>query len=127
MTSESWNQILSVIRLELRKTFFARRGLWVYLLAFAPVVLFAGNSVYSTRERARLARMAVEHPVSKEALKGLQIGASPEQVIQALGEPYDRRSIRFGVGPARDRRVLQRDLYRYTDGQTDVGLQFIDG
>jgi hypothetical protein len=121
------SQILAVIRLELRKTFFARRGLWVYLLAFAPVVLFLGNSVYTTREKARLARMAAEHPVSTSALKDLQIGASQEQVVQALGEPYDRRTIRFGVGPARERRVVQRDFYRYTDGQTDIGLQFVDG
>ena len=28
-------QILAVMRLELGKTFFARRGFWVYLLAFA--------------------------------------------------------------------------------------------
>jgi hypothetical protein len=38
-------QMLAVARLEMRKTFFARRGLWIYLLAFAPVVLFAGHSV----------------------------------------------------------------------------------
>ena len=30
-------QIYAVLRLELKKTFFARRGLWIYLLAFAPV------------------------------------------------------------------------------------------
>ena len=33
-------QILAVVRLEMRKTFFARRGLWIYLLAFAPVFLY---------------------------------------------------------------------------------------
>ncbi|MDP8982774.1 MAG: hypothetical protein M3O35_19535 [Acidobacteriota bacterium] len=38
-------QMLAVARLEMRKTFFARRGLWIYLLAFAPVVLFAGHSI----------------------------------------------------------------------------------
>ena len=43
------SQILAVIRLELRKTFFARRGLWVYLLAFAPVLLFAVHSILAPR------------------------------------------------------------------------------
>ena len=33
-------QIVAVLRLEMRKTFFSRRGLWVYLLALAPVVIF---------------------------------------------------------------------------------------
>jgi hypothetical protein len=37
-------QIYAVLRLEIKKTFFARRGLWIYLLAFAPVLLYAGHS-----------------------------------------------------------------------------------
>jgi ABC-type transport system involved in multi-copper enzyme maturation permease subunit len=37
-------QILAVIRLELKKTFFARRGLWIYILALMPLVLFAAHS-----------------------------------------------------------------------------------
>lgn len=40
-----WAQIQAVIRLEMRKTFFAKRGLWIYLLALAPVVLFLGHSL----------------------------------------------------------------------------------
>ncbi len=35
-----WKQIRAVIRLEMRKTFLAKRGLWIYLLAAAPVGLF---------------------------------------------------------------------------------------
>jgi len=35
--SQQWRQLAAVIRLELKKTFFARRGWWVYLLALAPV------------------------------------------------------------------------------------------
>lgn len=37
-------QILAVVRLELRKTFFARRGLWIYILAFMPLALFGIHS-----------------------------------------------------------------------------------
>lgn len=40
------SQILAVIRLEWRKTFFAKRGLWIYLLALMPLVLFAGHSFF---------------------------------------------------------------------------------
>lgn len=39
-------QIAAVLRLEMRKTFFSRRGLWVYLLALMPVVIFAGHSLF---------------------------------------------------------------------------------
>lgn len=41
MNTFRWRQILAVIRLELRKTFFAKRGFWIYLLALAPIGLFA--------------------------------------------------------------------------------------
>lgn len=38
-------QVLAIVRLEIRKTFFARRGLWIYLLALLPVVIFGGHSI----------------------------------------------------------------------------------
>lgn len=43
-----WDQIKAVMRLELRKTFFARRGLWIYFIAALPVLLF---SVYAMTAR----------------------------------------------------------------------------
>ena len=38
-------QIAAVLRVELGKTFFSRRGLWVYLLALAPLLIFGGHSL----------------------------------------------------------------------------------
>jgi ABC-type transport system involved in multi-copper enzyme maturation permease subunit len=38
-------QIAAVLRLELGKTFFSRRGLWIYLLALLPVGIFAAHSM----------------------------------------------------------------------------------
>lgn len=44
MNGRPWNlwraQVAAILRLEIRKTLLARRGLWIYLLAFAPAVLF---------------------------------------------------------------------------------------
>lgn len=40
-----YTQIMAVLRLEWKKTFFARSGLWIYLLALAPVLLFGGFSL----------------------------------------------------------------------------------
>ena len=37
-------QIIAILRLEMRKTFINRRGLWIYFLAFAPVLLYAFHS-----------------------------------------------------------------------------------
>lgn len=42
-------QIAAVIRLELKKTFFTRRGWWVYLLALAPVALTLFHSLMMAR------------------------------------------------------------------------------
>ena len=64
-------QIVSVVRLEMKKTFFSKRGLWVYLLAFAPVVLYMVNSVHATRERQHLAQLAAEHPLSQADRKSV--------------------------------------------------------
>ena len=48
-----WAQIRSVIRLEMRKTFFAKRGIWVYLLALAPAALFFADSIAVMHDRDR--------------------------------------------------------------------------
>lgn len=45
MTVLQMRQALAVFRLEWKKSFFSRRGLWIYMLALMPVVLFAGHSV----------------------------------------------------------------------------------
>lgn len=41
-------QLAGILRLELKKSFFARRGLWIYLLALGPLFLTAGHSIYTT-------------------------------------------------------------------------------
>jgi len=41
-----WTQARAVMRLEVKKTLFSRHGLWVYLLAFSPAVIFAVDSIY---------------------------------------------------------------------------------
>lgn len=38
-------QIVAVLRLEMRKTFFSKRGFWIYLLALLPVVMFTAKSI----------------------------------------------------------------------------------
>ena len=42
-------QIIAILRLELKKTLFARRGLWIYFLAFAPAMMFAAHSFYKIK------------------------------------------------------------------------------
>jgi len=116
-------QILAVMRLEMKKTFFAKRGLWVYLLAFAPVVLYLVHSINNPRERQRLVDIAAEHQVSTQALNAIERGFTRDQIIEQLGEPYNQES-------HWDRRGGQEHEYGslwYTDGETDVKFFMYDG
>ena len=36
-------QVLAIMRIDLTKTFFAKRGLWIYLLALGPVIPMVGH------------------------------------------------------------------------------------
>jgi hypothetical protein len=115
------SQTLAVMRLELRKTFFARRGLWVYLLAFAPVLLFVAHSILAPRDQTRLARLAKQHPASAPALRSIRVGDSHEEVEKA-GEPYFQRS-----GRLRTEGVRGDALAKYTDGRSDFYVLFENG
>ncbi|MDT8301256.1 MAG: ABC transporter permease subunit [Sedimentisphaerales bacterium] len=115
-------QIVSVVRLELKKTFFSKRGLWIYLLAFAPVALHVINSGYATRERQRLARQAVGHPISQAAFDDIEKGLSSDQVVEKLGKPYDQFSRYFHRGGKQHRIIF----YKYTDGKNDFTYHFED-
>ena len=127
MMAHYWAQIRAVIRLEMRKTFFARRGLWVYLVALAPVLLFAGHSIDMMRTRESRREIAAAHRVSGDALRSISPGMTYEQVIARLGEPYSRRTFerprrRNGSG-----RGLSTTWISYTDGESNFTFGFTDG
>lgn len=42
-------QVAAVIRLEMRKTFLAKRGLWIYILALLPLLIFGGHTWITLR------------------------------------------------------------------------------
>ncbi len=63
--SSSWGlwakQIKAIVQLEIRKNFLGRRAIWVYLLAFAPVLLLGTKALMPPREGewAHLGRISV--------------------------------------------------------------------
>jgi len=45
---ELWTrQIAAVLRMDLRKNFLSRRGIWIYLLAFAPVAIITLHVIFT--------------------------------------------------------------------------------
>jgi len=117
-------QVLAIIHLEMKKTFFARRGLWIYLLAFAPLVLFVTHSIAIGHRRAQLVQIAREHPVSGEAFNDIQAGMTRDEVIQKLGRPYDQWDRHSHDEHDQGR---ERSHWRYTDGKSELFLVFEDG
>jgi hypothetical protein len=115
-------QILAVIRLEMRKTFFARRGLWVYLLAFAPVLLFVTHAILAPREQERLTRMASKHSAPTAALRSIHTGMSEDEVTKKVGEPFSARSGRVQTEGIRGDHVSY-----YTDGKSQYIFLFSKG
>ena len=44
-------QAWTIAKIELRRAFFAKRGLWVYALALLPAVIFLGHALDTTYSR----------------------------------------------------------------------------
>ncbi len=87
-------QITAVIQLELKKTFFARRSLWIYLLAVGPALLYLIHAIDVTHDHEHRQALAAAHPVSSAALRSIAVGATAEDVTAKLGEPYAQPSFR---------------------------------
>ena len=115
MISQWISQIGLVVRLEMRKTFFSRRGMWVYLLALAPVLIFLGHSLSEISTRNERRALNAAHPISSEVLQSITRGMTTEEVIDKVGEPF------FKVHRPR----ITFDLYRYTDGDSVFDFAFM--
>jgi ABC-type transport system involved in multi-copper enzyme maturation permease subunit len=114
------NQIRTVVGLEIRKTFFSRRGIWVYLLAFAPALLWMVHSINSVRQQEHWRELSKSNPVSSEALHSIQQNQTREELEAKLGEPYAKSFQPRRRGP-------ELAFYRYTDGDSDVTFMLVDG
>src|SRR5580700_6692376 len=84
-----WAQIMAVIRLEMKKTFFARRGLWIYILALLPILLFIVHAVVLSRERERSGEISRkgEKTLTYQDLLGVKPGMTSQEVVARLGKP----------------------------------------
>jgi ABC-type transport system involved in multi-copper enzyme maturation permease subunit len=125
-----WSQIQSVIRLELKKTFFAKRGLWVYALALLPFLLFVAHAVGNSHQRAQSARLARrnEKPLTYQDLRAIKMGMTSEDVVAMIGKP----PIRFHWNEQRPLAQggsvkVAHESYHYSDGTNNLYLELEDG
>jgi ABC-type transport system involved in multi-copper enzyme maturation permease subunit len=118
------SQIAAVMRLELKKSFFSRRGLWIYLLAFGPALLYLIHAIDVTRDHEHRQALLASHPVSSGALHLIRQGMPQQQVLDLLGEPYQKNEF---LQNGRRRRGQDFSIYRYTDGESDFTFFIVDG
>jgi len=130
MTRLWWTQIKAVIRLELKKTFFAKRGLWIYVVAALPVLLFIAYAVAMSHEQHQTTKIARqgEKQLAYQDLLAIKPGMTKQEVTAILGKPPQdfHWTERRPTGPDSTEEVLHEE-YRYSDGQNDLYLRFTDG
>lgn len=121
-----------IARLEVKRVFLSRRGLWVYGLALLPALLFL---IHAADVRYRLAQARRGGAVAPAALESLQTGMTEEQVIAAAGQaPEDRKWTRrkwterteAGRRISEQRETPARRMV-YFDGSRRFILYFEDG
>jgi hypothetical protein len=79
-------QAWTIARIELRRAFFAKRGLWVYGLALLPAIIFFGHGLDAKWRIERLARRGLTEPA---LMNSVQKGDALEAVKARLGKPAD--------------------------------------
>ena len=89
-----------IASVELRRVFFARRGLWVYALAVLPALIFFGHGLDATWHNQRLARNGL---ADAALMNSVQKGEAIEAVKARLGMPAEEREPQ-----TRTRRVRKR-------------------
>ena len=89
MTRLWWTQVKAVIRLELKKTFFAKRGLWIYVVAALPVLLFIAYAVAMSHDQHQTGKIAREGEkrLAYQDLVAIKSGMTKEEVTAILGKP----------------------------------------
>jgi ABC-2 family transporter protein len=125
-----WRQIKAVIRLEMKKTLFARRGLWIYVLALLPLLLFVARSAMTSHERRESGQLASQgtKKLTSEDMHAVKPGMTTDEVLELLGRPAIRMNwteqTQLDSGESAD---VHHEGFRYSDGADDLFVNFEDG
>ena len=125
-----WTQIKAVVRLELKKTLLARRGLWIYVLAVSPVLIFIAFTFAMSAHRSRMQDLSrhTDKRLTYADLQAVQPGMTKEEVISMLGKPSIRWQFTENrpIDPRTTENILHEHL-TYSDGQDELQLGLSNG
>src|SRR5689334_6076556 len=82
-------QAWTIARIELRRAFFAKRGLWVYALALLPALVFPGQGLEAKLRIERLTKRCLTDPVLINSGRKKE---SLADVKARLGKPAEEHS-----------------------------------
>jgi hypothetical protein len=117
MTSIWLSQIAAVVRLEMKKTFLSKRGLWIYLLALAPVAITTIHSLVELTQTEQRRALAAARPVSADILTSVNVGMPIDDVLARAGEPH----LKFETPRRRG------GFLAYSDGRDLYSFDYFDG
>lgn len=125
-------QVWTIARIELRRSFFSKRAIWVYFLALFPALLFFGHGLSMKYMRQRLSARGT---VPAAVMDSIARGQTDKEVIQRLGPPVfdrsfggrDRVTTRKGNDIQINMRRTERRSMSYFDGRRRANLEFEDG
>jgi hypothetical protein len=92
ITSVRLRQVWTIARLQLRRVFFSKRSLWVYLLALFPSLIFFGHVVEVKINQSHYGSQVTPLAV----LESIREGDTDAEVLQLAGEPVHDRTFRRG-------------------------------
>ena len=124
-----WQQIKAVMRLEIKKTFFATRGLWIYFVALVPVLIFMAYSIVNSTQIHKSTNIAQrqEKRLTYQDLQAVRSGMTKQEVVGLLGRPpVDFRWMQH-EGSGSERRTVAHEEYHYSDGANDLYVSLVDG
>ena len=132
MTRIWWAQIKAVVRLEMKKTFFAKRGLWIYVVAALPVLLFVAYVVATSQRQHQTENIArkSERLLTYQDLQVVQPGMTSQEVVAILGKPpitYHWTENRQPESENDAAVEISHEEYHYSDGQNDLFVGVANG
>jgi len=116
-TSFRLRQIWTITRLQLRRVFFSRRGLWVYYLALLPAAVFLVHGIGMKVEY----RLMTSRITPVALLESIPKGAREDEVIKKAGKPNKDKTFQLG------RKKLHMRNMQYFDGERRWDLNFSGG
>lgn len=134
MTKVRMRQAWTIARVEMRRAFFSKRGIWVYLLALLPLVIFFGHGLEIKLRERRWAQSGI---TPARVMDSLAKGDKLEDVFKRAPKPVFERSWTDRSNEEEDRESNEKKAHKaepramrfvtYFDGQRAVDLTFVDG